>query len=141
MNQEDMQIKSVTHTHTCHGRRTMDPKDTLILLPRTYEYVPLQGGRDFAGVTKLSHLSRSTAVSRVFLRKMVRQERQRQMEAQVGVVPSVDGGRGHEPRHTGALWKLAKSREQAPSSSLQQEHRSIDISILGHHSHVRLLIS
>lgn len=129
----------VLHTHTAHGRTTA-PKDTLILIPRTYEYVPFQGERGFADLTKFSTLSWSLAVGRVFLREMVKQERQRQMGAKVGGVHSVDGGRGEEPRNTGALWKLAKSREQAPSLSLQREHSSTDILILGHHAHVGLLI-
>lgn len=45
----------------------------------------------------------------------MRQERQRQVEAEMGVVHSAGGGRGDEPRNAGALWKLAKSRKQAPS--------------------------
>lgn len=81
----------------------MAPKDTLVLFPRTYEYVPFQDGRDFADVTKLGLLSRSAGVTRVFLREMVRQERQRQMEAQVGGLSSVEGGRGDEPRNAGTL--------------------------------------
>lgn len=37
------------------------------------------------------------------------------MEAEVGLMHSEDGGRDHEPRNSGSLYKLEKMRKQIPS--------------------------
>ena len=93
-------------------------KDNYFLIPRTCDYVALQGKRVFAVVINLKilrwglildHLGGSTVFTKVFIRERGRQNGQRKRcdEAERSeryYTPGFKAGeRGHEPRNTGNL--------------------------------------
>ena len=63
--------------------------------------------------------------------KRGRQERQNQREAgRCSAAASDSGGRDHEPRNAGSLWKLEEIRKQVLPSGLQKEHSPADALML-----------
>ena len=47
-------------------------------------------------------------------------------EAEIGGMPSEDGGRGHKPRDAGVQWKLERARKEILPSELPKTTSSAD---------------
>lgn len=52
------------------------------------------------------------------------------METEVEIMHFEDGGRGHQQKNIGGLWKLEKVRKRFSSRVFQMEHQSANILIL-----------
>lgn len=100
------------------------PKAVCILIPDTYEYVTLRGNGDFTDMIKLiilrwgddfglggSNVNHKASHKREAGRSKTEAENVIK-EAEVGMMCSEDGGKGHKPRNSGGCWKLEKTRKQ-----------------------------